>query len=178
MCNKPRPLHTLEKVTKLACFNQCLALTSDGKFYFWGASLSASNSPAVYIPQLVTSIPNKITDVSVGHTMGSVIDHKGIIWVFGENSQGELGVGDTTARVNPYPIVSMQHKGITQVALGGGYAMAITSGNRDSKQTDSEVLKENKAMLNLKDSLAPQCEETFGVSPEEKVVTPHQLSKP
>ena len=131
MCNKPRPLHTLEKVTKLACFNQCLALTSDGKFYFWGSS---SNSPPVYIPQLVNSIPNKITDVSVGRTMGSVVDQKGIIWVFGENSQGELGVGDTTARGNPYPILSLQQKNITQVALGGGYAVAITAGNRDFNQ--------------------------------------------
>ena len=131
MCNKPRPLHTLEKVTKLACFNQCLALTSDGKFYFWGSSI---NSAPVYIPQLVNSIPNKITDVSVGRTMGSVVDQKGIMWVFGENSQGELGVGDTTARGNPYPILSLQQKNITQVALGGGYAVAITAGNRDSNQ--------------------------------------------
>jgi hypothetical protein len=110
--------------------------------------------------------------------MGSVIDQKGIIWVFGENSQGELGVGDTTARGNPYPIVSMQHKGITHVKLGGGYAVAITAGSRDSKHDEREVFKENKALLNLKDSLGPQCEETFGISPEEKVVTPHQLSKP
>ena len=56
--------------------------------------------------------------------------------------------------------------------------MAITTGSRDSKQDEREVLKENKALLNLKESLGPQCEETFGISPEEKVVTPHQLNKP
>ena len=39
--------------------------------------------------------------------MGSVIDYKGVVWVFGENSHGELGVGDTTPRYAPYPIVSL-----------------------------------------------------------------------
>ena len=66
----------------------------------------------------------------MGRTMGSAIDQKGIVWVFGENSQGELGVGDTTPRVSPYPIVSLQSKGVTQVSLGSGYCIAIT-GNRE-----------------------------------------------
>ena len=93
--------------------------------------------------------------------MWSVIDQKWIIWVFRENSQGELGVGDTKARVNPFPIVRIQHKGITQFARGRGYAMAFTSGNRDLEKAVSEVLKENKAIINLKDSLYPQYEEPF-----------------
>jgi alpha-tubulin suppressor-like RCC1 family protein len=45
--------------------------------------------------------------------MGSVLDSKGTVWVFGENNQGELGVGDTTHRLSPYPIVSLQGKGIS-----------------------------------------------------------------
>jgi len=64
----------------------------------------------------------------MGRTMGSVLDQKGTVWVFGENSQGELGVGDTTPRLSPYPIVSLQNKGVSQVALGNGYSIALTGG--------------------------------------------------
>jgi hypothetical protein len=39
--------------------------------------------------------------------MGSVIDSKSLVWVFGDNSQGELGLGDMTARLSPYPIVPL-----------------------------------------------------------------------
>ena len=110
----------------------------------------------------------------MGRTMGSVLDQKGTVWVFGENSQGELGVGDTTPRLSPYPIVSLQNKGVSQVALGNGYSIALTGGQRESR---IEVLSENKTLLNT--CIAPpQSEETFGISPEEKVSTPHQLVKP
>ena len=33
-------------------------------------------------------------------------------------------------------------------------------------------------LVNVKESLVPQGEETFGISPEEKVITPHQMMKP
>jgi alpha-tubulin suppressor-like RCC1 family protein len=61
----------------------------------------------VYIPQQVNSIPNKIIKITLGRTMGSVIDSKSLVWVFGENTQGELGLGDMTARLSPYPIVQL-----------------------------------------------------------------------
>ena len=67
--------------------------------------------------------------------MGSVLDSKGTIWVFGENNQGELGVGDTTHRLSPYPIVSLQGKGISQIALGGGFGIAL-SAKKDSKKEE------------------------------------------
>jgi hypothetical protein len=37
--------------------------------------------------------------------MGAVVDAKEMMWVYGENTQGELGLGDKTPRVNPYPLI-------------------------------------------------------------------------
>ena len=44
--------------------------------------------------------------------MGTVIDQKNYVWVFGENSSGELGVGDCISRSSPYPLIMMQGKPI------------------------------------------------------------------
>ena len=39
--------------------------------------------------------------------MGSIIDELGMVWVFGLNEKGELGVGDYGKRIHPYPSISL-----------------------------------------------------------------------
>jgi len=45
--------------------------------------------------------------------MGLIIDQKNYVWVFGENSSGELGVGDYSSRPSPYPLIMLQGKPIS-----------------------------------------------------------------
>lgn len=42
--------------------------------------------------------------------MGALIDNKGMVWVWGENKKGELGVGDYSSRSNPYPLANLKGK--------------------------------------------------------------------
>jgi alpha-tubulin suppressor-like RCC1 family protein len=48
-----------------------------------------------------------------------------MVWTWGSNANGELGVGDYEPRVNPFPIVALQGKKVTKIACGGSYAMAL-----------------------------------------------------
>jgi len=48
-----------------------------------------------------------------------------MVWVFGDNKKGELGVGDYSARVHPYPLASLKGKPVTQIAVGNGFTIAV-----------------------------------------------------
>lgn len=39
--------------------------------------------------------------------MGAIIDKDNMVWVFGSNLKGELGVGDYGKRIHPYPLVNL-----------------------------------------------------------------------
>jgi X-linked retinitis pigmentosa GTPase regulator len=54
-----------------------------------------------------------VVDVSVGETLGAAVDNKGLIWTWGVNKSGELGVGDNEPRVHPYPVLTLKGKTVT-----------------------------------------------------------------
>ena len=42
--------------------------------------------------------------------MGAAIDNTGMVWVWGDNKKGELGVGDYSVRLHPYPLANLNGK--------------------------------------------------------------------
>ena len=77
------------------------------------------------MPVLVTSIPNLIVDGEVGRSMGAAIDNTGMVWVWGENMKGELGVGDYSSRVNPYPLVNLKGKSVESLSIGHKFTIGL-----------------------------------------------------
>jgi alpha-tubulin suppressor-like RCC1 family protein len=59
------------------------------------------------------TISNPVTDVKLGSHLGIAVDVKGLVWCWGANSVGELGVGDKDPRVHPYPILTLKGKIVT-----------------------------------------------------------------
>ena len=49
-----------------------------------------------------------------------------MVWVFGENSKGELGVGDYSLRNRPYPLVNLKDAKVQSVSVGGNFCFAVT----------------------------------------------------
>ena len=45
----------------------------------------------------------------------------------GENNYGELGVGDSTARMNPYPLIGLKGKNVTNLGIGSNFTVAISN---------------------------------------------------
>lgn len=46
-----------------------------------------------------------------------------MIWIWGENKQGQLGLNDYTNRTTPYPLLALKDKQINNVSLGSNYAI-------------------------------------------------------
>ena len=55
-------------------------------------------------------IDSEIIDVSVGGCFGAALDKDGLVWTWGSNSKGELGVGDYEPRPYPYPVTHLKNK--------------------------------------------------------------------
>ena len=48
-----------------------------------------------------------------------------MVWSWGSNASGELGVGDYDPRINPFPIVALQGKRVTKISCGGSFSIAL-----------------------------------------------------
>ena len=57
--------------------------------------------------------------------MAAAIDNTGMIWVWGDNKKGELGVGDYSTRSNPYPIANLKGKFVESLAIGNNFTIAL-----------------------------------------------------
>ena len=53
-----------------------------------------------------------IIDISIGGSFGTALDRDGLIWSWGSNSNGELGIGDYEAKPYPYPVSHLKTKNI------------------------------------------------------------------
>lgn len=61
-------------------------------------------------PTKVSAIPGKVVSAQVGRSHLSAIDDDGIVWIWGKNKKGELGLGDSVPRFTPYPLISLKGK--------------------------------------------------------------------
>ena len=57
--------------------------------------------------------------------MGAAIDQTGMVWVWGENKKGELGVGDYSSRVHPYTLVNLKGKVVESISIGKNFTIAL-----------------------------------------------------
>lgn len=54
-----------------------------------------------------------------------MVDSNGLVWTWGSNASGELGMGDFEPRITPFPVIALQGKTVTQLSCGGSYIMAL-----------------------------------------------------
>ena len=51
-----------------------------------------------------------IAEVSIGGSFGIARDKDGLLWTWGQNSNGELGLNDMKTRLYPHPILTLKRK--------------------------------------------------------------------
>lgn len=82
-----------------------------------------STQEAVYIsPVAVSGATGSWTSVSAGASHNAAIKSTGSLWTWGNNSNGELGLGDTTNRSSP---VQVGTSSWTAVSAGGFHTLGI-----------------------------------------------------
>ena len=95
-----------EFVSKISWNKYWAAITDEGILFVWGNSILGNFEN----PEKIEWIPKSVKDVSLGYCLSGCIDASGLIWAWGKNSHGELGVGDWNKKTNPYPVMSLKQK--------------------------------------------------------------------
>mgnify|MGYP002630322083 CR=1 FL=1 len=63
--------------------------------FIWG---QVSKDTSLIIPTKVQSLQEKIVDCSIGKFSYAAIDETQMVWMWGDNKQGQLGLSDYTPR--------------------------------------------------------------------------------
>ncbi|MDR1294602.1 MAG: Ig-like domain-containing protein [Bifidobacteriaceae bacterium] len=120
--------YTIKKVATGS--NYMLGLATTGKVYGWGANgegqLGNGKDNYSETPTLVKALPTNVIDIQASGGLSAAVTASGDLWMWGANSSGQLGRGNTSAsshtaaKVNGLPFIKA-------VALGGSCALAVSS---------------------------------------------------
>ncbi|KAK7161309.1 hypothetical protein R3I94_004094 [Phoxinus phoxinus] len=131
------PLKGLEssQVIQIACGDQhSMALTKDGQLFVWGDNthgqlglkIGQTGSLSVQHVKSLCGIP--LAQISAGGDHSFVLSLSGVVFGWGKNSAGQLGLGDTTDRHVPTVVNSLNRKKIVSISCGGEHTATLSKG--------------------------------------------------
>ncbi|XP_039544583.1 E3 ISG15--protein ligase HERC5.4 isoform X2 [Pimephales promelas] len=133
-----RPLKGLEnrQVIQIACGDQhSMALTRDGQLFVWGDNthgqlgLKKAQPRSLSAPQRVESLCGvPLAQISAGGDHSFVLSLSGVVFGWGKNSAGQLGLGDTTDRRVPTVVNSLNRKKTVSISCGGEHTATLSKG--------------------------------------------------
>jgi len=109
------------------------AITANGDLYTWGGNYERqlgqgplAGDSDMYVPTKVEALSN-VAVVSMGESISAAVTSDGSLYTWGgNNTQGELGLGDSTDRVStPTKVTGLSN--VTAVSMGSNHGAAITS---------------------------------------------------
>src|SRR5690606_38433346 len=116
--------------------SHALALDSQRRVWAWGYNGSGqlgngttvSSSVPVQI-DLAMLEGAKVIAIAAGDSHSAALDEFGRLWMWGYNGYGQLGTGTTMQNLQPVQVIiqELEGLGITQVALGSNYSLAVDS---------------------------------------------------
>jgi alpha-tubulin suppressor-like RCC1 family protein len=125
---QPRPVLGLAAIRQIAIGSaHGLALRGDGVVLAWGANgdgrlgngqESGAEPTAIRLPQLAG-----VAAVAAGLGFSMALRSDGLVFTWGQNVAGQLGLGDDTPRAVPTQVPGLAS--IRAIAAGGGQAFAI-----------------------------------------------------
>ncbi|CAM4475118.1 unnamed protein product [Leuciscus chuanchicus] len=131
------PLKGLEnrQVIQIACGDQhSMALTKDGQLFVWGDNTHGQLGLEKEQPSSLTAQPVKslcgipLAQISAGGDHSFVLSLSGVVFGWGKNSAGQLGLGDTTDRHVPTVVNSLNRKKTVSISCGGEHTATLSKG--------------------------------------------------
>ena len=127
-------LKNLEGIKEISLgYGHSLLLTKDGKVYSWGwnerGQLGLNDTQDRLTPSIVTALDDRnITKLSTQdfdkhHSIA--MDSEGQLYSWGDNTHGQLGLGDTQDRQSSEEIKFFADKKIIQISLGKSHSLAL-----------------------------------------------------
>ncbi|XP_048052220.1 probable E3 ubiquitin-protein ligase HERC4 isoform X2 [Megalobrama amblycephala] len=132
-----RPLKGLEnrQVIQIACGDQhSMALTKDGQLFVWGENSHGQlglgkGEPSTLSPQPLKSLCGiPLAQINAGGDHSFVLSLSGVVFGWGKNSAGQLGLGDTTDRHVPTVVNSLNRKKTVSISCGGEHTATLSKG--------------------------------------------------
>jgi alpha-tubulin suppressor-like RCC1 family protein len=125
---RPQPILGLTGIRQIAIgAAHGLALRADGAVFAWGANGDGrlGNGQESGVEPTPIRVPGLtgIVAVAAGLASSMALRQDGVVLVWGQNSAGQLGLGDESPRAAPTPVPGLAN--IRAIAAGGGQAFAI-----------------------------------------------------
>jgi E3 ubiquitin-protein ligase HERC3 len=113
-----------------AGFAHTLAVTDTGATYGWGSNdkgqLGLDGFTATFTPTIIPGlVGKKVTRVSCGYDMSVALTDKGLVYTFGANNLGQLGLGHTKAVVGVNQVTALASSTIVQAEAGWTHVLAL-----------------------------------------------------
>ena len=125
------------RFASISAWHASAAVTDDGIMYVWGAGIFGEFKR----PRKVKLQNNiRVSSVTVGGSFIVIVDMDSKIVVWGSNSKGEIGVGDSKVRNHPTRLEAIEDKSISKVGVGGSYAFAI---GKTTNRLENSIFDEN-----------------------------------
>lgn len=75
-----------------------------------------------------------------------------MVWSWGDNAYGELGVGDCGVRNKLFPVAALKEKKVVGISCGNGYAIAwgevfMKKISKEKKKEKEENIKRNEIII-------------------------------
>jgi len=110
-----------------------VVVTPDGHVWTWGDNGSnrlglGPGASSKKVPTPVTALSAiVIVAVAAGNDFTLALDGSGVVWAWGGNGSGQLGVGDFSTRNVPTQITALSSLTIVAIAAGDGHSVALDS---------------------------------------------------
>jgi alpha-tubulin suppressor-like RCC1 family protein len=128
----PVPVHgAAANVTQLSGQGRfVLSLRSDGTVWGWGFNSFGvlGDRPSSFVPAQIGGLPPGIVQVAAGLNHGAAVAADGSVWTWGGNLHGALGYPTPGAEYSLTPHQVPGLSGVTQVAAGEDFTVALRSG--------------------------------------------------
>eukprot|EP01121_Diplochlamys_sp_Union-15-3_P005430 TRINITY_DN15759_c0_g1_i1.p1 TRINITY_DN15759_c0_g1~~TRINITY_DN15759_c0_g1_i1.p1 ORF type:complete len:422 (+),score=96.10 TRINITY_DN15759_c0_g1_i1:37-1266(+) len=147
-----------EKIVSISAGDSfTLAVNDKGNLYSWGCGyygpLGHGNEETLSVPKIVNAlIDKKVTYVAGGAFHTAVIVEGGMLYTFGRNNKGQLGLGDEGNRC--VPVENKTVKNIKIIACGKEHTVCVgvsgdayVWGNNENNQLGSRDQFEKKYLL-------------------------------
>ncbi len=111
-------------------WSHTLALTATGNVLAWGENfvggLGIGSTTSASTPQAIPRANlNSVTAVAAGYRFSLALLGNGSVMSWGENQEGQLGIGNNTAQNSPQLIPSSSLSGVIAISAGHSHGLAL-----------------------------------------------------
>lgn len=135
-----------------------LFVTKDGAVYACGANdfyklgleIHPGETSDIAIPtKLDVFMGSAISQVACGidHALGITTDPHGLLWSWGKNREGQLGIGSESQYASPRPLACMSNAQVCKAVCGNSTSLVIVGRSRELQKERSEELEQNWGVL-------------------------------